>query len=108
MTTSAKWLDLADRVGWTFVQALAAAIYAAGSSSNFTTIDWPATLIGAGIAAALALLKVGGVNASVTAHLARSPQTFLPRTTSLPAPPTVAESLTLKRPTPQAAHEKRD
>lgn len=63
-TQSAKWLDLLERCGWTFVQALAATIYAAGAGTDFTSINWPVALTGAAIAALLAILKVAGVNAS--------------------------------------------
>lgn len=70
---TSKWWDLLERVGWTFVQALAATIYAAGSASSFQTIDWQAALTGAVLAALLAVLKVAGVNASTAAALAHTP-----------------------------------
>lgn len=62
--SSAKWLDLVERAGWTFAQALAATIYAAGQSTNFQSINWSVALTGAAIAALLAMLKVAGTNAS--------------------------------------------
>lgn len=61
---TAKLLDVGERVGWTFIQALAATVYMAGQSADFAQIDWPTALQGAGIAALLALLKYVGVNAS--------------------------------------------
>lgn len=62
--SSAKLLDLVERCGWTFAQALAAAIYVAGQSTTFAQINWPNVLTGAALAAVLAGLKVAGVNAS--------------------------------------------
>jgi hypothetical protein len=64
--STAKLLDLVERSGWTFVQALAATIYAAGQTTNFSSINWQAALTGAGIAAVIAMLKALGVNASQT------------------------------------------
>lgn len=59
-----KITDLAERVGWTFAQALAGSVAAASSSAGFGGFGWQAALVGAGTAAGLCLLKVLGVNAS--------------------------------------------
>jgi hypothetical protein len=59
-------LDVVERCGWTFAQALAAAIYVAGQSAAFSQIDWVNVLTGAALAAVLSVLKVAGVNASQT------------------------------------------
>jgi len=50
-----KWLDLLDRVGWTAVQASAAAGITVLSGA---TLGWRAGLTFIGTAAALAVLKV--------------------------------------------------
>jgi hypothetical protein len=51
------WLEhLGENVGWTFFNALAGAILAAG---RLTAIDWPAALDVAGFAALIAIL--GGI-----------------------------------------------
>jgi hypothetical protein len=55
---NATLFDLAERVGWTFVQA------AGGTAVTLQTFDWRAALAGGGVAALLALLKVVGVNAA--------------------------------------------
>lgn len=49
-----KWVDFADRVGWTAVQALGAAIITVLS----TDVDWKQGLIFVGIAVLLAIAKV--------------------------------------------------
>lgn len=76
---SAKLLDLCERVGWTFVQALAATVYIAGQSADFAQIDWATALQGAGIAALLALLKYAGVNASTVVQSTVTAQAAAPR-----------------------------
>jgi len=49
-----RWVDLIDRVGWTFVQAFAATLIVLGFN------DWRDSLGAAAIAGALAALKVVG------------------------------------------------
>jgi hypothetical protein len=61
---NATLFDLAERVGWTFVQAFAGSIAAGGTAVTLQTFDWRAALAGGGVAALLALLKVVGVNAA--------------------------------------------
>lgn len=59
-------VDLLERVGWTFAQALAGSIAAGGTAVSLQTFDWRAALVGAGTAAALCLLKVIAVAASAS------------------------------------------
>jgi hypothetical protein len=51
-----KWLDLLDRVGWTAIQASAAA--AVVFLTNGTDFDWQVLLSFVGTATAIAVLKV--------------------------------------------------
>jgi hypothetical protein len=64
-----KLLDIFDRVGWTFVQALAGSFFAGGVAISQHEWDWKAALTGALTAAAICLFKVLGVNAAVSAKL---------------------------------------
>lgn len=75
---NSKLLDFLERVGWTFVQALAGSVAAGGSAVSFGTFDWRAALIGGGTAAGFAALKVLGVNASVAAQVAAQVATAQP------------------------------
>jgi hypothetical protein len=50
-----KWLDLADRVGWTAIQAAGGALLAYLTTDAFT---WEQALVVAGTATAIAVLKV--------------------------------------------------
>lgn len=59
-----KLTDVAERVGWTFAQALGGAVAGASASVGFAGFNWHAALVAAGTAAGLCLLKVLGVNAS--------------------------------------------
>jgi hypothetical protein len=70
---NAKLLDIIERVGWTFIQAVAATVVSAGTAADLHTFDWRAALTGAGTAAAIALLKQLGVNASVALLAAKAP-----------------------------------
>lgn len=65
-----KLLDFLERVGWTFLQAVAGSVAAGGTAVSLGTFDWRAALIGGGTAAGFAALKVLGVNASVAAQVA--------------------------------------
>lgn len=67
-----KLLDLLERVGWTFFQALAGSIAAGGTAVTLQTFDWRSALVGAGVAAILSALKVAGVSAAQAAQLAAS------------------------------------
>lgn len=64
---NATVLDIAERVGWTAVQAFAGSLAAGGTAVSFGTFDWRAAGVGAATAALLALLKVLGVNAAAAA-----------------------------------------
>jgi hypothetical protein len=66
-------LDLAERAGWTFVQAVAGSVAAAGTATTIGTFDWRAALVGGAVAAVLSVLKVLGVQASVVAVLGKLP-----------------------------------
>jgi hypothetical protein len=50
-----KWLDLADRVGWTAIQAAGGALLAYLTTDAFT---WEQALVVTGTATAIAVLKV--------------------------------------------------
>ena len=63
-------LDLAERVGWTFVQAFAGSIAAGGTAMTLQAFDWRAALAGGGTAALICLLKVLGVTVSGGAPVA--------------------------------------
>lgn len=51
-----KWLDLLDRVGWTAVQAAAAAVLV--YVTDVATLDWKAFAVFVGGAVAVAVVKV--------------------------------------------------
>jgi hypothetical protein len=68
--TRAALLDLAERVGWTFLQALAGAITAGGEAAAAGTFDWRSAVVGALVAAVVCALKVLGVTASTASAVA--------------------------------------
>jgi hypothetical protein len=53
-----KVTDFAERVLWTFLQALAGSIVAGGTAAALNTFDWRAALTGAGTAAGVCAVKV--------------------------------------------------
>jgi len=61
------WLNMLDRVGWTFFQALGGAVAAGATTATVGTFDWRAALVGAATAAVLCALKVLGVNLGLLA-----------------------------------------
>lgn len=56
------WLNVVDRVGWTFFQALGGSVAAGATTATVGTFDWRAALVGAATAGALCALKILGVN----------------------------------------------
>jgi hypothetical protein len=83
--TTKPWIDLAERVGWTFVQSLAGAITAGGTAVELHTFDWRAALAGGGTAALLCLLKVAGVRISALAGAQAPPAAPVAPTVVAPA-----------------------
>jgi pilus assembly protein CpaC len=70
-------LDVAERTGWTFAQALAGALVAAPVGITLGTFDWRTGLTAATTAAVIALLKTLAV-ASSAAAAAPAPQPAQP------------------------------
>lgn len=60
-------LDIAERVGWTFVQAFAGSVAAAGQATAAGQFDWKSAAAGGGVAALVSLLKCLGLTASKAA-----------------------------------------
>lgn len=70
MNLKVNVLDVVERAGWTAAQTLAGFVVAA-QAVGFGSLDWKADLLAAGSAAVLSVLKSIGVNASVSAVLAK-------------------------------------
>jgi hypothetical protein len=74
-------IDAAERVGWTFIQAVAGSITAGGTAVALGQFDVRAALAGGGVAALMCLLKVAGVQLAATGARAAAAQA------APPAPP---------------------
>lgn len=66
--------DLAERAGWTFAQAVAGSVSAAGTASTLHTFDWRAAGVGGLVAAVLCVLKVAGVRLSTLTSIVTAAQ----------------------------------